>query len=107
MQHLDTARIVLLLVSPDFMKSDYCYSIEMKRALELHKCGKEGLGRSKSHMRSAIARANALLPMLSVVLHHPEEWVKNPLGKRLFMSWIELITSGRHSTKAYSDTLIL
>lgn len=33
-QHLNRAQIILLLVSPDFMNSDYCYSIEMKRALE-------------------------------------------------------------------------
>jgi len=33
-KHLDTAHIILLLVSPDFMKSEYCYSIEMKRAME-------------------------------------------------------------------------
>src|SRR5579864_3685179 len=35
-EHLNSAQIVLLLVSPDFMDSDYCYSIEMKRALERH-----------------------------------------------------------------------
>src|SRR5579863_2445812 len=35
-QHLNDAQIILLLVSPDFMDSDYCYSIEMKRALERH-----------------------------------------------------------------------
>src|SRR6266699_7314919 len=34
--HLNTAHIILLLISPDFMNSDYCYSIEMKRALERH-----------------------------------------------------------------------
>src|SRR2546425_5088992 len=33
-KHLDSAQIVLLLVSPDFIKSDYCYSVEMKLALE-------------------------------------------------------------------------
>ena len=33
---LNTAQIILLLISPDFMDSDYCYSIEMKRALERH-----------------------------------------------------------------------
>ena len=37
--HLDTAQIILLLISPDFMASDYCYSIEMKRALERHEAG--------------------------------------------------------------------
>src|SRR5436190_1980114 len=35
-KHLNTAHIVLLLVSPDFMASDYCYSIEMKHAIERH-----------------------------------------------------------------------
>jgi hypothetical protein len=34
--HLNTANIILLLISPAFMQSDYCYSKEMKRALERH-----------------------------------------------------------------------
>jgi hypothetical protein len=38
-KHLNTAQIILLLVSPDFMASDYCYSKEMKRAMELHERG--------------------------------------------------------------------
>jgi hypothetical protein len=38
-EHLDTAQIILLLVSPDFMNSDYCYGKEMKRALERHERG--------------------------------------------------------------------
>jgi len=37
---LDLARIILLLISVDFLNSDYCYGIEMKRALERHKLGK-------------------------------------------------------------------
>jgi len=35
-EHLNAAQLILLLVSPDFMDSDYCYSIEMQRALERH-----------------------------------------------------------------------
>jgi TIR domain len=35
-KHLDSAHIILLLISPDFMDSDYCYGIEMKRAMERH-----------------------------------------------------------------------
>jgi len=35
--HLETASLILLLVSSDFLASDYCYSTEMKRALERHK----------------------------------------------------------------------
>ena len=38
-KHLNSAQIILLLVSPDFMSSEYCYSIEMKRAIERHECG--------------------------------------------------------------------
>lgn len=34
--HLNAAQIILLLISPDFMHSDYCYSIEMQRAMERH-----------------------------------------------------------------------
>jgi hypothetical protein len=30
-KQLNTAQIILLLVSPDFMASDYCYGTEMKR----------------------------------------------------------------------------
>lgn len=37
--HLDSAQIILLLVSADFMYSEYCYGIEMKRALERHSAG--------------------------------------------------------------------
>ncbi len=34
--HLERASVILLLVSADFLASDYCYSIEMQRALERH-----------------------------------------------------------------------
>jgi hypothetical protein len=37
--YLDTARIILMIVSPDFLASDYHYDVEMKRALERHKAG--------------------------------------------------------------------
>ncbi len=35
-KHLNTAQIILLLISPDFMASEYCYSTEMQRALKRH-----------------------------------------------------------------------
>jgi hypothetical protein len=37
--YLEKAEIILLLVSPDFLASDYCYDVEMARALERHKSG--------------------------------------------------------------------
>ena len=37
--HLNSAQIILLLISADFLSSRYCYGIEMKRALERHHAG--------------------------------------------------------------------
>ncbi len=59
-EHLNAAQIILLLVSPDFMNSDYCYSIEMKRAMERHELGE--------------AR------VIPVILR-PIEWKNAPFGK--------------------------
>jgi internalin A len=36
-QNLEQADIILFLVSADFINSRYCYSIEMKRALDRHR----------------------------------------------------------------------
>jgi hypothetical protein len=38
-RRLDSARIILLLVSSSFLASDYCYDAELKRAMELHDMG--------------------------------------------------------------------
>jgi len=38
-EQLELADIILLLVSPDFASSDYCWSVETKRALERHEQG--------------------------------------------------------------------
>lgn len=59
-QHLDTSQIILLLISPYFIASDYCYDAEMTRALELHRDGK--------------AR------VIPVILH-PCDWQGLPFGK--------------------------
>jgi len=57
---LESADIVLLLVSSDFLHSDYCYDIEVKRALERHAEG-------STRVIPAILR--------------PCDWQKTPLGK--------------------------
>ncbi|MBV2137066.1 MAG: toll/interleukin-1 receptor domain-containing protein [Candidatus Thiodiazotropha sp. (ex Ctena orbiculata)] len=57
---LESADIVLLLVSSDFLHSDYCYDIEMKRALERH--------------------AEDSARVIPVILR-PCDWQKTPLGK--------------------------
>jgi len=57
---LETADIVLLLVSADFAASDYCWDIEMARALELNDSG-----------------ATVAIP---VILRPVDGWENSPLG---------------------------
>ncbi|MBX5457291.1 MAG: TIR domain-containing protein [Thermogemmatispora sp.] len=38
-QQLEEAQLILLLISPAFMASDYCYGVEMQRALERQRLG--------------------------------------------------------------------
>jgi hypothetical protein len=38
-EELENAQIILLLVSVDFLSSNYCYDIEIKRAVEKHENG--------------------------------------------------------------------
>ena len=38
-KQLAAARIILVLISPDFMASDYCYGVEMQEALHRHEAG--------------------------------------------------------------------
>ncbi|MBW1741561.1 MAG: TIR domain-containing protein [Deltaproteobacteria bacterium] len=59
-EHLEMADIILLLVSPYFIASDYCYDIEMKRAMERHE------------------RGEALV--IPIILH-PCDWQAAPFGK--------------------------
>jgi hypothetical protein len=61
-KELDQADIILLLVSPYFLASNYCYDIEMHRALERHSSG-------EAHV-------------IPVILH-PCDWHPAPFGKLL------------------------
>jgi len=60
-RHLDTAGVILLLVSADFVDSDYCWDVELKRALERHDRGE--------------AR------VIPVILRHVDNWHAAPFGK--------------------------
>lgn len=35
-EHLNSAQVILLLISSDFLASDYCYDVELKHAIERH-----------------------------------------------------------------------
>src|SRR5437660_11262721 len=58
--HLNSAQIILLLISADFIASAYCYDIEMKRAMQRHDAGKA-----------------IIIP----VILRPCDWHKTPFGK--------------------------
>lgn len=38
-ENLEASEIILLLISPSFLASDYCYDIELNRAIEKHENG--------------------------------------------------------------------
>ncbi|MVT55264.1 TIR domain-containing protein [Bradyrhizobium yuanmingense] len=59
---LNAADVILLLVSPDFLASSYCYDVEMQRAMERHE-----------------AREASVIP---VILKHCD-WHSAPFGKLL------------------------
>ncbi|MEQ9670796.1 toll/interleukin-1 receptor domain-containing protein [Coleofasciculus sp. G2-EDA-02] len=60
--HLDTASVILLLISADFIASDYCWDVEVRRAMERHEAKK--------------AR------VIPVILHPTDNWRNNtPFGK--------------------------
>jgi serine/threonine protein kinase len=58
--HLRTAHIILLLISPDFLASDYCYRVEMTKALKRHENGEA-----------------VVIP----VILRPAPWMNTPLSK--------------------------
>ena len=35
-KNIGNAKIILLLISPDFINSDYCFDVEMKKAIKMH-----------------------------------------------------------------------
>jgi predicted ATPase/Tfp pilus assembly protein PilF len=59
-KHLESSSVILLLVSPSFLASDYCNDVEVTKAIELHNAGE--------------AR------VIPVILR-PCQWRKSPLGK--------------------------
>jgi hypothetical protein len=61
-EELERADIILLLVSPDFLASQYCYDVEMSKALSRHESGS--------------AR------VIPIILRHCE-WHRAPFGKLL------------------------
>lgn len=82
-KHLNTAQIILLLVSPSLMASEYCYSKEMKRAVERHNQGE--------------AR---VIP----VIFRPVDWIDAPFGKlQALPKDAKPVSDWRNRGKAFLD----
>jgi hypothetical protein len=58
--HIETSHIILILISAEFLNSDYCYDVELKRAIARHDAGD--------------AR------VVPIILR-PCDWLKAPFGK--------------------------
>jgi molecular chaperone DnaK len=81
--HLNNAHLILLLVSPAFMASEYCYGKEMKRALERHE-----------------AKEAWVIP----ILIRPVDWQDAPFGKlQVLPPNAHPVTMWRNRDKAFLD----
>lgn len=81
--HLETAQLILLLISSDFLASDYCYDIEMKRALERHEAG-----------------AARVIP----IILRPVDWKSSPFSKlQALPKDGKAVTSWSNSDEAFVD----
>ncbi len=99
-QNLERAEIILLLVSANFMSSDYCYGTELTRALERHQ-----------------AQTVQVIPIIIRAC----DWQESPLGQLQAIqsvassrnqydrdhSWVEVITEVRKVAKQIRDRKIL
>ncbi len=84
-ENLEDADVILLLVSADFLASWYCYSVEMKRALERHHSG-----------------AARVIP----VILEPCDWHSAPFGKLLAVPRDgKAVTTWANQAEAWTDAV--
>ncbi len=82
-EHLERASVILLLISADFLASDYCYGIEMQRALERHQ-----------------AKEARVIP----ILLRPVDWNNAPFAHlQLLPTDAKPITTWRNRDAAFTD----
>lgn len=103
---METSDIIVLLISPDFIASDYCYEKEMRRALERHDKGESILipviVRPSDWERSPFSKLQALPTDVKPVTkwtNRDEAWLDVAKGIRRA---IEIQNSKRHEGEARS-----
>ena len=57
-ERLESAQIILLLISAKFLASDYCHDIEMRRAMERHEAGE-----ARVHLLESTGRSDQARPL--------------------------------------------
>jgi serine/threonine protein kinase len=83
--HLNKAHIILLLVSQDFIASDYCYNIEMQKALQRHE-----------------AKTACVIP----IILRQAFWENTPIGKlQALPTGAKPITLWSDRNQAYMDVV--
>jgi hypothetical protein len=83
MVHLASAQLILLLISANFIHSDFCYSIEMKQAIDRHNAGK--------------------VRVIPIVLR-PTDWQGTPFEKlKMLPTDAKAITKWRNRDDAYTN----
>lgn len=82
-KHVNSAGVILLMVSADFMASAYCWDVEMKRAMERHE-----------------AREAVVIP----VILRAEDWHSAPFGKlQALPKEAKPVTSWPNRDEAFTD----
>src|SRR5208337_2192698 len=85
-RHLESAQVILLLVSADFLASDYCYDVEMERALERHESGEA---------------------LVIPVILRPCDWGQLPFGKlQALPTNGRPVTAWRNRDAAFADVVL-
>lgn len=82
-EHLNTAQVVLLLISSNFLASDYCYDVEASRAMERSRAG-------DAHVIAVILR--------------PVDWEGTPFSElQCLPTNAKPVTSWSNRDKAFAD----
>ena len=81
--HLQRARIILLLVSADFLASDYCWDMEVNQAMQRHEAGEA-----------------TVIP----IILRPCDWTSTPFGKlQTLPKDARPITTWENKDEAFSE----
>ncbi|BAZ28701.1 hypothetical protein NIES4074_11350 [Cylindrospermum sp. NIES-4074] len=82
-KQLNAAQVILLLISPDFLASDFCWSVELKRAMERHE-----------------AREACVIP----IILREVDWHSAPFGKlQALPKNAEPVTNWANQDQAFTD----